>query len=52
VGGGFDVNATKHVGLRFSVDWARTHLFSNLLNQQNNIRFSVGPTWKWGELQE
>lgn len=50
-GVGFDLNATKHVGLRFSADYARTHLFSNLLGLQNNLRFSIGPTWKWGELK-
>jgi hypothetical protein len=52
VGAGFDPNPTRNVGLRFSVEWARTHLFSNFLNIQNNVRFSVGPTWKWGELKE
>lgn len=51
-GVGFDVNATKHVGFRFSVDYARTHLFSNLLGLQNNLRFSIGPTWKWGEMKQ
>lgn len=51
-GVGFDVNATKHVGFRFSADYARTHLFSNLLGLQNNLRFSIGPTWKWGEMKQ
>jgi hypothetical protein len=50
-GGGFDYNASKHVGLRFSVDFVHTSLFSDLLNSRNAVRFSVGPTWKWGELK-
>lgn len=51
VGGGIDVNASKHVGLRFSVDFVHTSLFSDLLESRNAVRFSVGPTWKWGELK-
>ncbi len=50
-GGGFDINASKHVGFRFSVDFVRTPLFSNLLEPRNAVRFSVGPTFKWGELK-
>jgi Outer membrane protein beta-barrel domain len=50
-GGGVDLNASKHVGVRFSVDFVHTSLFSNLLNSRNAVRFSVGPTWKWGELK-
>lgn len=49
LGGGFDVNVSKKVGARFAVDWVNTHLFSNLLApRQNYIRFSVGPTFRWG----
>jgi len=49
LGGGFDVNVSKKVGARFAVDWVNTHLFSNLLvPRQNYIRFSVGPTFRWG----
>jgi hypothetical protein len=51
VGGGVDLNASKHVGVRFSVDFVHTSLFSNLLQSRNAVRFSVGPTWKWGELK-
>lgn len=51
VGGGIDINASKHVGLRFSVDFVHTALFSDLLESRNAVRFSVGPTWKWGELK-
>jgi hypothetical protein len=50
-GGGFDWNASKHVGLRVSVDFVHTSLFSSLLNSRNAVRVSVGPTWKWGELK-
>lgn len=53
LGGGFDVNVSKKVGARFAVDWVNTHLFSNLLvPRQNYIRFSVGPTFRWGHLNK
>lgn len=48
-GGGFDLNITRRVGLRFATDWVNTHLFSDLLvPRQNYVRFSAGPTWRWG----
>lgn len=51
VGGGFDVNLSKRVGWRFTADWINTHLFSDLLTQrQNYVRFTMGPTWRWGRL--
>lgn len=51
LGGGFDLNLSRHVGLRFTADWVNTHLFSNLLtDRQNYARFTVGPTWRWGQL--
>jgi len=51
VGGGFDLNLSRHVGLRFTADWINTHLFSDLLsNRQNYGRFTVGPTFRWGRL--
>ncbi len=41
------------VGLRFAADWVNTHLFSDLLvGRQNYIRFSVGPTFRWGQLKQ
>jgi len=50
-GGGFDINLSRRVGLRFTADWINTHLFSNILaDRQNFVRFTVGPTWKWGHL--
>jgi hypothetical protein len=53
LGGGFDLNVSKKVGARFAVDWVNTHLFSNLLApRQNYIRFSVGPTFRWGQLEK
>ncbi len=51
-GGGFDLNASKPVGIRFAFDWINTHLFSNLLvPRQNYFRLSVGPTFRWGQLR-
>jgi hypothetical protein len=53
LGGGFDLNVSRTVGLRFATDWVNTHLFSSLLTQrQNYIRFSVGPTFRWGQLKQ
>jgi hypothetical protein len=52
LGGGFDLNVSRHVGIRFTGDWVNTHLFSSLLtNRQNYARFTVGPTWRWGRLE-
>jgi hypothetical protein len=52
LGGGFDINVSRKIGLRFATDWVNTHLFSNLLvPRQNYIRFSVGPTFRWGHLK-
>ncbi|MGB7435277.1 MAG: outer membrane beta-barrel protein [Candidatus Acidiferrum sp.] len=52
LGGGFDLNLSRHVGLRFTADWINTHLFSDLLtNRQNYARFTIGPTFRWGHLQ-
>jgi len=52
LGGGFDLNVSRPVGVRFACDWVNTHLFSNLLtDRQNYVRFSVGPTFRWGQLK-
>ena len=52
LGGGFDLNVSRKIGVRFATDWVNTHLFSNLLvPRQNYIRFSVGPTFRWGHLK-
>jgi len=53
LGGGFEVKVSKRVGMRFATDWVNTHLFTNLLvSRQNYIRFSVGPTFRWGHLNK
>ena len=53
MGGGFDVNLSRKIGARFAADWVNTHLFSNLLvPRQNYVRFSVGPTFRWGTLNQ
>jgi hypothetical protein len=52
LGGGFDLNVSRKVGVRFAADWVNTHLFSNLLvPRQNYVRFSLGPTFRWGHLK-
>ena len=48
-GGGFEYNVTKHFGLRFQADFARSHMFNDLLNAGNTIRFSVGPSFQFGK---
>lgn len=51
VGGGFDLNVSRRVGFRFTADFINTHLFSDLLtSRQNYVRFTVGPTFRWGHL--
>lgn len=50
VGGGFDLNVSKHVGLRFQSDWVYTQLFQNLLrNPQYTWRMSASPTFRFGK---
>jgi hypothetical protein len=52
-GGGFDLNLSRPVGIRFAADWVNTHLFSDLLtSRQNYVRFSIGPTFRWGTLSQ
>jgi hypothetical protein len=52
LGGGFDLKLSRHFAIRFAADWVNTHLFSNLLtNRQNYVRFSLGPTFRWGRLK-
>ena len=51
LGGGFDLNVSKRVGIRVTTDWINTHLFSSLLtNRQNFVRVTIGPTFRWGRL--
>lgn len=46
--GGVDLNLTNHFGLRMQVDYVRDHLFSDLLPWRNTVRFSVGPSFRFG----
>jgi len=51
LGGGFDINVSRRVGLRVTADWINTHLYSDLLvNRQNFVRLTIGPTFRWGRL--
>jgi hypothetical protein len=50
IGGGFDLNASKHIGLRVTADYVHCFLFENLLkDSRNTIRLSVGPTFRFGK---
>lgn len=52
LGGDFGALVLRKVGVRFATDWVNTHLFSSLLSpRQNYLRFSVGPTFRWGHLK-
>jgi hypothetical protein len=48
-GGGFEFNVTHHFALRFQADFARSHMFNDLLSAGNTVRFSVGPSFQWGK---
>jgi opacity protein-like surface antigen len=45
VGGGFDINVSKPVGIRFAADYIRTSLFDK---KQNNIRIATGLIYRFG----
>ena len=50
VGGGFDLNTSKHVGLRFMIVYVHCNLFSDLLkDSRNTVRLTVGPTFRFGK---
>jgi hypothetical protein len=50
IGGGVDINASKHVGIRLTSDWVYTQLFDNLLkNPQYTWRMSASPTFRFGK---
>jgi opacity protein-like surface antigen len=52
LGGGADINLSRHVALRVTTDWINTHLFSNLLTgRQNFVRVTIGPTFRFGSLE-
>jgi len=51
LGGGFDLNVSRRVGLRVTADWINTHLYPNILSdRQNFVRVTIGPTFRWGHL--
>jgi opacity protein-like surface antigen len=49
VGGGADLNLTRPIGLRMAVDYIRSSLLHDQLNQsQNNVRISFGLIYRFG----
>ncbi len=49
VGGGFDLNAAKHLGVRVGFDFVHVNLFDGFLKEgRNSLRISVGPTFRFG----
>jgi hypothetical protein len=49
VGGGADLNFSKHVSLRVQADLVWDHLFNDILKDgRYTVRFSVGPAFQWG----
>ncbi len=49
IGGGVNLSVTRHFLLKVHVDFVRDHLFSDLLNWQNSVRFSLGPVFQFGK---
>jgi hypothetical protein len=50
VGGGFDVNCSRHFAVRIQADWVYDHLFDDILkNGRGTVRFSVGPAFNFGK---
>jgi hypothetical protein len=48
-GGGMDLNASKHFGIRLAADFVHTFLFEGLLREgRNSVRMSIGPTFRFG----
>jgi hypothetical protein len=50
-GGGFDLEASRHFGFRVSADLVHANPFSNVLHSQNELRFSIGPKLRLGEVR-
>jgi hypothetical protein len=48
-GGGADFNVTHHFGLRVTADFVHDHLFADIVNARNTVRFSVGPIFHMGK---
>lgn len=52
VGGGFDINTSRHVAIRVGVDFVHTFLFEGFLGEsRNSVRISAGPTYRWGSVK-
>lgn len=48
-GGGMDFNISTHFGIRTAADYVHYNMFSNTLgSSQNSVRFSIGPTFRFG----
>jgi len=47
-GGGMDFNLSQHFAVRTAADFVHYTVFSNLLNGQNTVRFSIGPVFRFG----
>jgi hypothetical protein len=49
IGGGFDINVSRHIALRVQADHVWDHLFNDLLKDGRwTTRFSVGPCFNFG----
>jgi hypothetical protein len=49
VGGGADLNLSRHFAVRIQADFVHEHLFSDILKEgRNTVRFSVGPAVQFG----
>jgi hypothetical protein len=49
IGGGADLNFSKHVSIRVQTDIVHDHLFSDLLKDgRNTVRLSIGPAFQFG----
>ncbi len=48
VGGGVDLNFTRHVSLRLQGDFVHDHLFNDVLKGRNTFRFAAGPAFHFG----
>jgi hypothetical protein len=49
LGGGFDLNTSKHLVLRMQADFVHDHLFNDLLKDgRNTVRVSIGPAFHFG----
>lgn len=50
VGGGVDLNFTRHLALRVQADFVWDHLFPDILREgRKTVRFSIGPAFNFGK---